>query len=545
MTQSPPEPNGFQRRIGLFDATMLVSGTMIGSGIFIVASDMARDVGSAGWLLGLWIVTGLMTLLGALSYAELASMMPQAGGQYVFLKEAYGSLWGFLYGWSAFLVIQCGSIAAVAVAFAKFLGVLIPRLGTGSEAAIYTIKDLDWKIGLPLPWLREPLIIFERSEFMITAGQLVAVGVVILLTLINCRGVKEGKTVQNLFTIAKIGALLGMILVGILIASKPEVAWNNWEHSWDFFSQSNPPGKGSRFLSIQALTGAPEFLVMLMVGGGAMVGSLFSADSWNNVTFSSAEVKDPVKTVPRSLILGTVLVTTLYLLANLTYLMVLPVQGDEGTAQQLQAISKEDPGLAAKYATATQTLGISQAKDDRVGTAVMQAASPTLGVPLMALAIMVSTFGCVNGMILLSARLYYAMAQDGLFFQSVGKLNTQGVPQAGLLCQAFWSILLIFSGTYSELLDYVIFVALLFYFLTVLGLFVLRVRRPTMERPYRVPGYPILPALYMVLCLLLMVDLLIVRPEFTWPGLIIVLTGIPVYAVWRLTGKGRESQPSA
>jgi APA family basic amino acid/polyamine antiporter len=284
---------------------------------------------------------------------------------------------------------------------------------------------------------------------------------------------------------------------------------------------------------------------MLMVGGGAMVGSLFSADSWNNVTFSSAEVKDPVKTVPRSLILGTVLVTTLYLLANLTYLMVLPVQGDEGTAQQLQAISKEDPDLAAKYATATQTLGISQAKDDRVGTAVMQAASPTLGVPLMALAIMVSTFGCVNGMILLSARLYYAMAQDGLFFQSVGKLNTQGVPQAGLLCQAFWSILLIFSGTYSELLDYVIFVALLFYFLTVLGLFVLRVRRPNMERPYRVPGYPILPALYMVLCLLLMVDLLIVRPEFTWPGLIIVLTGIPVYAVWRLTGKGRESQPSA
>lgn len=545
MSQSPPEANGFQRRIGLFDATMLVSGTMIGSGIFIVASDMARDVGSAGWLLGLWIVTGLMTLLGALSYAELASMMPQAGGQYVFLKEAYGSIWGFLYGWSAFLVIQCGSIAAVAVAFAKFLGVLIPRLGTGPEAAIYTLNGLDWKVGLPLPWLREPLIIFERSEFMITSGQLVAVGVVILLTLINCRGVKEGKTVQNLFTIAKIGALLGMILVGIFIASKPEVAWNNWQHSWDFFSQANPPGKGSRFLSIQALTGAPEFLVMLMVGGGAMVGSLFSADSWNNVTFSSAEVKDPVRTVPRSLILGTVLVTTLYLLANLTYLMVLPVQGDEGTAQQLQAIDKDDPALVGKYAAATQALGISQAKDDRVGTAVMQAASPTLGVPLMAIAIMVSTFGCVNGMILLGARLYYAMAQDGLFFQSVGKLNKQGVPQAGLLCQAFWSILLIFSGTYSELLDYVIFVALLFYFLTVLGLFVLRVRRPQMDRPYRVPGYPILPGLYMVLCLLLMVDLLIVRPEFTWPGLIIVLTGIPVYAVWRLLGKPPQSPASA
>lgn len=545
MSQPAPEANGFQRRIGLFDATMLVSGTMIGSGIFIVASDMARDVGSAGWLLGLWIVTGLMTLLGALSYAELASMMPQAGGQYVFLKEAYGPLWGFLYGWSAFLVIQCGSIAAVAVAFAKFLGVLIPSLGTGPEAAIYTLKGLEWKVGFPLPWLQEPLIIFERSEFMITAGQLVAVSVVILLTLVNCRGVKEGKTVQNLFTIAKIGALLGMILVGIFVASKPEVAWNNWQHSWDFFSQANPPGKGSRFLSIQALTGAPEFLVMLMVGGGAMVGSLFSADSWNNVTFSSAEVKDPVRTVPRSLIFGTVLVTTLYLLANLTYLMVLPVQGDEGTAQQLQAIARDDPALAGKYAAATQALGISQAKDDRVGTAVMQAASPRLGVPLMALAIMVSTFGCVNGMILLGARLYYAMAQDRLFFKAVGKLNKQGVPQAGLMCQAFWSILLIFSGTYSELLDYVIFVALLFYFLTVLGLFVHRIRHPLMERPYRVPGYPILPALYMMLCLLLMIDLLIVRPEFTWPGLIIVLTGIPVYAVWRVNGKGPESKASA
>lgn len=540
---SKPESNSFQQRIGLFDATMLVSGTMIGSGIFIVASDMARDVGSAGWLLGLWIVTGIMTLLGALSYAELASMMPRAGGQYVYLKEAYGPLWGFLYGWSAFLVIQCGSIAAVAVAFAKFLGVLIPKLGTGPDAALFTLTGLNWKVGLPLPWLREPLIIFERSEFMITAGQLVAVGIVVLLTLVNCRGVKEGKTIQNLFTVAKIGALLTMILVGVFVASKPEVAWNNWNGAWDFFSQSNPPGKGSRFLSIQALTGAPEFLVMLMVAGGAMVGSLFSADSWNNVTFSSAEVKNPARTVPRSLILGTLLVTTLYLLANLTYLMVLPVQGDEALVGMLKSIPSEDLTLAAQYPNPTQALGISQAKDDRVGTAVMQAASPKLGVPLMAIAIMVSTFGCVNGMVLLGARLYYAMAQDGLFFKQVGQLNRSGVPQAGLLCQAFWSILLIFSGTYSELLDYVIFVALLFYFMTVLGLFVLRFRLPKAERPYRVPGYPILPALYMVLCFLVMVDLLIVRPEFTWPGLIIVLTGVPVYGVWRIIGK--PSKPGA
>lgn len=280
-----------------------------------------------------------------------------------------------------------------------------------------------------------------------------------------------------------------------------------------------------------------------MVAGGAMVGSLFSADSWNNVTFSSAEVKNPARTVPRSLILGTLLVTTLYLLANLTYLMVLPVQGDEALAGMLKSIPSEDLTLAAQYPNPTQALGISQAKDDRVGTAVMQAASPKLGVPLMAIAIMVSTFGCVNGMVLLGARLYYAMAQDGLFFKQVGQLNRSGVPQAGLLCQAFWSILLIFSGTYSELLDYVIFVALLFYFMTVLGLFVLRFRLPKAERPYRVPGYPILPALYMVLCFLVMVDLLIVRPEFTWPGLIIVLTGVPVYGVWRIIGK--PSKPGA
>lgn len=539
------DSGGFQRRIGLFDATMLVSGTMIGSGIFIVAADMARDVGSAGWLLGLWVVTGIMTLLGALCYAELAAMMPQAGGQYVFLKEAYGPLWGFLYGWSAFLVIQCGSIAAVAVAFAKFLGVLVPWLGTGPEATLWKMEGLEWKISLPLPWMAKPLVIFERTEYGITAGQLVAVAVVVFLTLVNCRGVREGKWVQNLFTLAKIGALLALVVVGIGFASKPEVAWANWENAWTFIGQANPQGgTGSRYLDLQEWTGLHPFLVMLMVAGGAMVGSLFSTDAWNNVTFSAAEVKEPSKTVPRSLILGTFLVTTLYLLANLAFVMVLPVQGDETTAAQLKAKLEApdlDPemraGVEAEYNAATQRLGISQARGDRVGTAVMQSASPRLGVPLMALAIMVSTFGCVNGMILMGARLYYAMARDGLFFSSVGELNQRGVPQSGLIWQGVWSILLIFSGTYSELLDYVIFVALLFYFLTVLGLFILRAIRPDMERPYRVPGYPVLPAIYMVLCFLLMGDLLVVRPEYTWPGLIIVLTGIPVYMLWRLLGK--------
>lgn len=543
---SQPENSGFQRRIGLFDATMLVSGTMIGSGIFIVASDMARDVGSAGWLLGLWIVTGIMTLLGAMCYAELAAMMPQAGGQYVFLKEAYGPLWGFLYGWSAFLVIQCGSIAAVAVAFAKFLGVLVPRLGTGPEAVLWTSAKLDWQVGLPLPWMAKPLIIFEREFFSITAGQLVAVAAVIFLSFINCRGVREGKLVQNLFTLAKIGALIALIVVGIFFAAKPSVQALNWAEAWDFFGQGNPPGaKTSRFIALQEqLPTVSPFIVMLMVAGGAMVGSLFSSDAWNNVTFSAAEVKDPSRTVPRSLILGTFLVTGLYLLANLAYLMVLPVNGDEGLAVELKA-KIEAPDLTpearaaveVQYQAKTQTLGISQARGDRVGTAVMQSASPKLGVPLMAIAIMISTFGCVNGMILMSARLYYAMAQDGLFFSSVGRLNQQGVPQAGLIWQAVWSCLLIFSGTYSELLDYVIFVALLFYFLTVLGLILMRRTHPQLARPYKVPGFPILPLIYMVLCVLLMGDLLVVRPEFTWPGLIIVLAGIPVYILWRVFGK--------
>ncbi len=547
------ENGGFQRRIGLFDATMLVSGTMIGSGIFIVASDMARDVGSAGWLLGLWIVTGIMTLLGAMCYAEMAAMMPQAGGQYVFLKEAYGPLWGFLYGWSAFLVIQCGSIAAVAVAFAKFLGVLVPRLGTGPEAIIWSVEKVNWKIGLPLPWMTEPLTIFARQDFAITAGQLVAVTAVVFLTIVNCRGVREGKWVQNLFTLAKIGALAALIVVGIFYAAKPSVQESNWEDAWNFFGQSNPQDAKtpSRFIALERqFPSLPSFMVMLMVAGGAMVGSLFSSDAWNNVTFSAAEVKNPSRTVPRSLILGTFLVTGLYLLANLAYLMVLPVQGDEGLALQLKAkmevpnLTPEDrAAVEAEYQAKTQTLGISQARDDRVGTAVMQSASPKLGVPLMAIAIMISTFGCVNGMILLSARLYYAMAQDGLFFSSVGQLNSQGVPQAGLIWQAAWTILLVFSGTYSDLLDYVIFVALLFYFLTVLGLVLMRSRHPQLERPYKVPGYPILPVIYMILCLLLMGDLLVVRPQFTWPGLIIVLAGIPVYIMWRIFGKKIVTPP--
>lgn len=531
----------FQQRLGLFDATMLVAGTMIGSGIFIVSADIARDLGSSGWLMAVWVLTGLMSIMGALSYAELAAMMPHAGGQYVYLREAYSPLWGFLYGWAVFLVIQTGSIAAVAVAFAKFLGVLVPRLGTGSEAQLYVYTfSQPFQLKLPLPWLNEPLLILERTEFSITAGQLVAVAVVAFLSLLNCRGLREGKWVQNLFTIAKSAALLALIVVGLTVAASPEAINANLNNLWAGATET------AKFEAVQKLVGGPPLLIVLMVAGGAMVGALFSADAWNNITFTAAEIQNPHRTLPRSLLYGTGVVIILYLFANLAYLAVLPVRGDAELAQALeeearQAAQAGDAAriaeVEARYAAAVGQLGIDRARNDRVGTAALQQVSPTWGVPLMALAIMISTFGCVNGMILMGARLYYAMARDGLFFQAVGGLNTRGVPAAGLLLQGAWSILLVFSGTYSELLDYVIFAALLFYVLTVLGLFVLRWRRPDAERPYRTFGYPLVPALYVLLCAAIMLNLLVVRPEYTWPGLFLVLTGIPTYWVWRVVGR--------
>lgn len=509
MSTAATADHGFQRRLGLFDSTMLIAGTMIGSGIFIVSADIARDVASSGWLLAIWLATGLLTVLGALSYAELAGMMPQAGGQYVFLREAYSPLWGFLYGWTVFLVIQTGSIAAVGVAFAKFLGVLVPALGTGDEAVLYRHVFADpLRLFLPLPWLAEPLKVLERREFTVTGGQLVAAALIALLTLLNCRGVQEGKLVQNLFTVAKTLGLLALIGLGLTVAANPQAIAFNSRELWDGIHGTR------RFAEVQALVNAPAFVVALMVAGGAMVGSLFSADSWNNITFTAGEVKDPHRTVPLSLVLGPGLVIVLYLLANLAYLAALPVTGDPAGATPLER-------------------GIAHASDDRVGTAVLAQATPRLGVPFMAVAVMISTFGCVNGMILMGARLYFAMARDGLFFQGVGTLSARGVPFTGLLLQGAWSILLVFSGTYSELLDFVIFAALLFYALTVAGLFVLRRRLPTAPRPYRAFGYPLLPALYVLGCAAIMLDLLIVRPEYTWPGLLLVLTGIPVYFFWR------------
>jgi APA family basic amino acid/polyamine antiporter len=518
MSSGPPDSPapGFQRKLGLFDATMLVAGTMIGSGIFVVSAGVARDVGSSGWLLAIWIVTGIMTLLGALSYAELAGMMPRAGGQYVYLREAFSPLWGFLYGWTCFTIIQTASIAAVAVVFAKYLGVFLPGLGMGDEALLYTTQwpsDAPLRITLPLPWSSEPLEIFRRSQFTIHAGQLVACVVIAGLSLFNCLGIQEGKLVQNIFTIAKIGALMLLIVLGFTICMNPEAIRINTTNIWSGIYSTD------QFKSVsEGLANWPTALVTLFVAGAVMTGPLFAADAWNNITFTAGEIRDPRRNLPGALILGTGLVITLYLLANLAYMAVLPVDG-------------------TKDATTTFERGIAQATNDRVGTAVFEVASPQLGVPFMALAILVSTFGCVNGMALMGARLYWAMAEDNLFFHWVGRLNARGVPAVGLILQGLWSIVLVFSGSYDELLDFLMFAVLVFYALTVIGLFVLRFRQPDAERPYRAWGYPVVPALYILLCLAICVVLLVVKPQNTWPGLILVVAGIPVYFLWRIFGR--------
>jgi basic amino acid/polyamine antiporter, APA family len=486
---APPAGPGFQQRLGLFDATMLVAGSMIGSGIFIVSAEISRDVGAPGWLLLVWLLTGVITVLGALSYAELAAMMPHAGGQYVYLREAYHPLFGFLYGWTLFLVIQTGTIAAVAVAFCKFLGVWLPALGTEPEAGAWVLLGV--------------------AGWHVTLGHLVAVGIVLLLTLVNCLGVREGKWVQNVFTVAKTLALAALIVLGLTLAYNPAAVAANTRDLWGGAFRT------PRFEEVQQqLAGAPALVVALMVMGGAMVGSLFSADAWHNVTFTSGEVRQPRRNLPLSLILGVGLVISLYLLANVAYLVALPLEGTKGAP------------------TVTER-GIQHATADRVGTALMEVVAPNWGAPAMAVVIMVSTFGCANGLVLMGARLYYAMSRDGLFFRGVGRLNRHGVPATGLLLQGAWASLLIFTGKYGDLLDYVIFAALLFYALTVAGLFLLRWKQPDAERPYRALGYPVLPAIYVGLCGVIMLNLLVVKPWYTWPGLLIVLTGIPVYFLWR------------
>jgi APA family basic amino acid/polyamine antiporter len=496
-SEQPPAADkapAFHHELGLFDGTMLVAGSMIGSGIFLVSADIARDVGSTGWFLLVWVVTGAMTMLGALSYGELAAMMPRAGGQYVYLREAYSPLWGFLYGWTLFLVIQTGTIAAVAVAFGKFVGVWVPVLGTETREARHL---LDWTIPE------------TGYKITVTLGHLVGAGVVLVLTAVNCLGIREGKWVQNSFTVAKTLALIALIVVGLTVAASPDVWAANTRDLWQGATDT------ARYHEVAAKwLPAGGLLVVLMVAGGAMVGSLFSSDAWNNVTFTAGEMRNPRRNLPLSLLFGTGLVITLYLLANVAYLHSLPLLGE-------------------KEAETVVGRGIAYAREGRVGTAVMEVALPEWGPRLMALAIMVSTFGCTNGLILSGARLYYAMARDGLFFREAGRLNRRGVPGVALVFQMVWSIVLVFSGTYSQLLDYVIFAALLFYVLTVVGLFVLRWRRPHAERPYRAVGYPLLPAVYVVLAAAVMVDLLLVKLLYSGLGLAIVLAGVPVYFLWR------------
>jgi basic amino acid/polyamine antiporter, APA family len=392
---------------------------------------------------------------------------------------------------------------------------------------------------LPVPWLdpQDYPSFFKRDEekklLAISAGQLVAVGVAVVLTCINCFGVQAGKLVQNVFTVAKLLSLAMLIVLGLTIAFEPETWAKNFTNIWDGIWYTE------RFAAVNRIVPSSG-LAAAMVVAAAMVGSLFSADSWNNVTFTAGETKDPKRNLPRSLVLGTVIVITLYVLANVAYLAALPIQGNLEEAKAIEA-KAEAYGVGSEQARQLQAeaafvRGIDNARDDRVGTAVLERASPRLGVPLMAIAIMISTFGCVNGLVLMGPRLYYTMAQDGVFFQSVGRLNARGVPAAGLVLQCLWSIVLIFSGTYNDLLDYIIFAALLFYAVTVAGLFILRRTQPHAERPYRALGYPVVPALYVLLCTVIMLDLLVVKPVYSWPSFLIVLAGIPVYLMWRTKG---------
>jgi len=470
-----PAAGGFRRDLGLFDATMVVAGSMIGSGIFIVSADIARQVPAPGWLLLVWIATGAMTVVAALASGELAGMFPRAGGQYVYLREAFGPLTGFLYGWTLFLVIQTGTIAAVGVAFAKFLGVAVP----GISAANVIV----------------PIRLGKSLDFSLTTQRLVAILVVLLLTWLNTRGLKTAKWTQNLFTSTKIGALALLAIVPFLGLRNPEAIAANFS-----------PG---------ALFGAAPFTGALMMAFmAAMVGSLFSADAWNNIAFAGEEVKEPHRNLARSMAYGTAIVTLLYTLANVAYLCLLPL-------------------LGSSDGTTVMARGIQYATEDRVGTAAMQSLLGASGGLVMAAFVVISTFGCLNGLILAGPRLYYAMARDRLFFDRATGLNPQGVPAWGLWIQGIWAGVLTLSGRYGDLLDYIIMAALLFYAATVLGLFVLRRTRPDTPRPYRVPGYPWLPALYIAASVAIMIDLLVVKPAYTWPGLLIVVSGIPVYFLWK------------
>ncbi len=479
---------------------MLVAGSMIGSGVFIVSADIARQVGASGWLILAWLVTGALTISAALSYGELAAMMPRAGGQYVYLREAYGPLWGFLYGWTLFLVIQTGTIAAVAVAFSRFLGVLVPDIS-------------------PTVWVLKPVNLSAGYAVSLSTQQLVAILMVLTLTFINTRGLQIGKVIQNIFTSTKLLSLFALLVIGLLIERSAAVVHLNFSDLWTPHGVSPIQPDLKHVPSVVATSGAFGLCIAFCV---AQVGSLFSSDAWNNVTFTAGEVINPKRNLPLSLAAGTGLVTLLYVCVNLGYLCLLPLD-------QIQ-----------------------HATDDRVATAAISTVfSERAGPEIMAVAIMISTFGCNNGLIFSGARVYYAMARDGLFFPATARLNDRHVPAIGLFLQCLWTCVLILPRTrlhdpftggeqygnlYSNLLDYVIFAVLIFYVLTIAALFVLRRKRPDAERPYRAFGYPVIPALYICAATLILLVLLFYKTAVTWPGLVIVLLGVPVYFLWRSRG---------
>ena len=500
-TEAPPsQPQSeFVKAMTLTDATMLVAGIMIGSGIFIVSADIARKVESPFFLLLAWILTGVITLLGALAYGELAAMYPRAGGQYVFLRESMGPLMGFLYGWTLFVVIQTGTIAAVAVAFGRFSGVLWPSISTAMYGWFPSAPVCIAALGCSDP--------AQAITLGLNPQRLVALISIAVLTWINLRGVREGKLVQTTLSFVKIGALVLLILLALTIGRNSTAIAANFS--------------GGNFFGDVDVTGA-----FVIAFGAALVGSLFSSDAWNNVTFAAAEVQNPRRNLPLALVLGTGLVTLLYILANVGYMSVLPVQGDPAAPDALGR-------------------GIANATQDRVGTAAMEVMFGAPGATIMAIAILISTFGCNNGLILSGARVFYAMARDGLFFRRAGTLNQNRVPATALVLQSVWTAVLCLTGTYGQLLNYVIFAALVFYVLTTIGLFVLRVKRPDAERPYRAVGYPVLPALYIALAGAVMILILLSPTSRTEAvsGLVLVLIGIPIYYLWRKVEGDRPPPP--
>lgn len=497
---------GFVRAIGLFDGTMIVVGSMIGSGIFIVAGSIARQTASPGGLLLTWVITGLLTISAALSYGELAALFPHAGGQYVYLREAYSPLWGFLYGWTLFLVIQTGTIAAVAVGFAKYLGVLVPSIS-------------------PTTWVIPPIALGSKFAISLSVQQLVGVLMIVLLTFLNTLGVRLGKLIQNVFTSAKTLSLVGLIILGLLIGKNAGAISANFSHLWAT-SGAEPIEPGANFLRgiVPTVTAASGFFGLIVAFGVAQVGSLFSSDAWNNIGFTAGEVKNPKRDVALSMAFGTGIVITLYCLANLAYLFVLPMSQIQNTP------------------------------DDRVATAALNGIFGAPGAAIMAIAIIISTFGCNNGLILAGARVSYAMARDRLFFKSTGTLSKRGVPQSALIYQGIWVIVLVllrtrhvddagmvtYGNLYNDLLNYVIFAVLLFYVLTIAGIFVLRRKRPDAERPYKAFGYPFVPLMYIVAAIIIMLVLLLYQTQTAGGGLLIVLLGLPVYWLWsRRAGSAR------